>query len=76
MSPSKQKIELMNLNEKQARLIEKQFAQSIAPTNRFDPWLVFCDSEYCRAFLNSKKLYLDDNHLNFHGSIYLSNFLE
>jgi peptidoglycan/LPS O-acetylase OafA/YrhL len=72
----KQKIELMNLNEKQARLIEKQFAQSIAPTNRFDPWLVFCDSEYCRASLNSKKLYLDDNHLNFHGSIYLSNFLE
>lgn len=55
-----------------ARAIEDAFTQKIRETNVIDPWKSFCNSAVCIASKDGKVLYLDDNHLNFFGSVYLS----
>ncbi len=72
----KQKIELMSSIEMEGREIEEFISKNYPSDFIFDPWDVFCDNRSCSASAGSTKLYLDDNHLNLHGSLYLAKFLD
>ena len=65
-------ISKMSMADLSARELENTFTEKIGQSHVVDPWKTFCNKKVCIASNDGKMLYLDDNHLNLFGSIYLS----
>jgi len=62
----------VNSDIRQYRAIVAKILIDYPKVKIIDPIDIFCDDQYCWASLDRKMLYRDGNHLNWYGSIFLS----